>query len=100
MKVYQQAESQDAAALYELCRATPGVVYRGSLSQPRVGRGNEGGGRAQLSEHVRRDQLHCGHGGPGGRGPRVQRPGALPETTLGLGTLVPDDQPAIRRRAV
>jgi len=67
MKVYGQDESSDPyARLYQQSRSASGVEYVGSIPQPQLAESLKIRPGSVLSQHLCRDKLHRGDGGPGG----------------------------------
>jgi protein O-GlcNAc transferase len=91
MKVYGQDESKDRYMhLYEQCRSTPGVEYVGSLSQPLLAESLKSGVILSYpNTYVETSCIAVMEAMAAGLLVVTSELGALPETTMGMGVLVP-----------
>jgi predicted O-linked N-acetylglucosamine transferase (SPINDLY family) len=91
MKVYQHDEATDPGrALYEQCRSTPGVKYLGSVSQSVLAQALAGGTILSYPSTVAETScIVVMEALAAGLHVVTSNLGALPETTMGFGTLVP-----------
>jgi glycosyltransferase involved in cell wall biosynthesis len=97
MGVYNMPDSDDLVRLYERCRATPGIEYVGSVSQPVLAR--EMRGAAVLAYPTRFAETGCIaalEAMASGAVVTTSDHGALSETTNGFGRLIAADQDETR----
>lgn len=94
MKVYQQNEAQDdCRVLYDQCRALPGAVYVGSLPQPELAAAlRTATVLSYTNTFAETSCIAVMEALASGLFVVTSDLGALPETTLGFGILVPPAQ--------
>jgi glycosyltransferase involved in cell wall biosynthesis len=89
MSVYRTAESEELSRLYDVCRATPGIDYVGSVSQPVLAREMKGAAvLAYPSVFAETSCIAALEAMASGAVVVASDYGALSETTAGFGRLV------------
>ena len=97
MQVYQQAEEGDAyAQIYRACHRTPGILYLGSVSQPRLAEELKAASiLAYPNTFAETSCIAVMEAMASGLMIVTTELGALPETTMGFAAMVPPaDSPA------